>query len=202
MSDPSGEREADRLTEAKLRLREELRAARREVTPGQAVAAGEAVVAHWSRESSLADARRVLLYAALPDELPTRPLFEHLRARGVETLFPRCGDECLHFSRVEAWSDLGRGRYGVLEPAAQAPNRHFGPEAPVLVPGLAFDRQGNRLGRGQGWYDRTFQALGRQLLIGAGFALQVVATVPAGSGDRRVGAILTERGFTRVARIA
>jgi 5-formyltetrahydrofolate cyclo-ligase len=76
------------------------------------------------------------------------------------------------------------------------------PEDLVLLPGIAFDREGNRLGQGQGWYDRTFAEHDRGCLIGAGFALQVVATVPAGSRDRGVGMILTERGFTRVTRTA
>jgi 5-formyltetrahydrofolate cyclo-ligase len=179
-----------------------MRAARREVGSAEAVAAGEAIVAHWAREPSLAGVRRVLLYAALPDELPTRPLFEHLRSRGVETLFPRCAAEQLRYFRVDAWSTLSPGRYGVLEPPARAPRSEVDPEDLVLLPGIAFDREGNRLGQGQGWYDRTFAEHDRGCLIGAGFALQVVATVPAGSRDRGVGMILTERGFTRVTRTA
>jgi 5-formyltetrahydrofolate cyclo-ligase len=145
-----------------------MRAARREVGSAESAAAGEAIVTHWAREPTLAGVRRVLLYAALPDELPTRPLFEHLRTQGVEALFPRCGVEYLQYARVDTWSRLSP----------------------------------NRLGQGQGWYDRTFADHDRGRLIGAGFALQVVATVPAGSGDRGVGTILTERGFTWVTRTA
>ena len=188
------------LALAKRMLRGRVRAARSAIGPTVAGAAGDAIVAHWAGEPRVAAARQVLLYAAHRGELPTRPLFEYLRGCGVETLFPRCGERTLHFGRVEAWSELSPGRYGVLEPPAGAPRAELAPGAPVLVPGVAFDREGRRLGQGHGWYDRTFDASDRGRLIGAGFALQVVASVPVGPDDRGVGALLTERALTWVVR--
>ena len=171
--------------------------------PQRVAAAGESVVEQWSGEPSLADAGRVLLYAALPDELPTRPLYEYLRARGVEVLLPRCETHCLAFAPVGRWDELEVGRYGILEPpAGTVALSRLGSDTRIVVPGLAFDGAGNRLGQGGGWYDRTFASRDPSGLIGIGFALQVVDTVPAGSRDRGVGAILTESGFTRITRTA
>lgn len=188
------------MAERKRRLREQLRSARRRLAPVTIRAAGRALVGHWERVPALVSARRVALYASLPDELPTRPLFERLRCRGCEVLLPRCGAHALVFARVDAWADLVPGPLGVLEPPERLGEAALGPHEPVLVPGLAFDLTGNRLGQGKAWYDRSFEEADTPRLIGAGFALQVVATVPSDSWDRRVGAILTERGYTSVVR--
>ena len=177
-----------------------MRAARLRLTAADVSQAGDAIVGHWKAQPELARARRVGIYAALPAELPTRPLFEHLRSRGCEVLLPRCAEERLRFAAVVRWADLVPGPYGVLEPPAHFVEVPPAGEDPVLVPGLAFDRGGHRLGQGQGWYDRSFSERDAQRLIGAGFALQVVEAVPCDTWDRRVGSILTERGFTRVTR--
>lgn len=188
------------LAEAKRRLRDDMRRRRRALAPEFVRAAGEALVAHW-QASPAAAAARVALYAALPDELPTRPLFEVLRAGGCQVLLPRCGDRILDFARVGAWSLLREGRYGLLEPPAELGAEALGPDDAVLVPGVAFDPAGHRLGQGGGWYDRSFPVGSRApRLIGAGFALQVVEAVPHDSRDRQVDAIVTERGYTRASR--
>jgi 5-formyltetrahydrofolate cyclo-ligase len=70
----------------------------------------------------------------------------------------------------------------------------------VIVPGLAFDAAGRRLGRGAGHYDRAFPA-GRQgapLLVGVGYAFQLVDEVPAGPHDRRMDVVVTEEREVRV----
>jgi 5-formyltetrahydrofolate cyclo-ligase len=166
----------------------------------------------------------VALYAALPDEFPTRPCFELLRKRGVETCFPRTLAEGLRFGCVSLWEDLEAGRYGVLEPPEGAVLRPLEEVDLVLVPGLAFDTRGNRLGRGGGHYDAALPAgdegaafshpgtprnspgtlrvdrgtpsSGRgPQRIGLAYAFQVLPEVPHGSRDRRVDAIVTESGL-------
>jgi 5-formyltetrahydrofolate cyclo-ligase len=170
------------LATRKVRLRESLSARRRAVPPHVARQAGAAVVARVESLSAFAAAGSVSLYAALPDEVPSRPLFEATRRRGKTALFPR----------VEG---LRAGRYGVPEPPAAAPSVGFGDL--VLVPGVAFDRRGHRLGRGGGYYDRTFgEEVGRGVvLIGVGYAFQLVAEVPHGLGDRRLDGVVTDEGF-------
>ena len=91
--------------------------------------------------------------------MPSRPLFDALVAQGIPCLFPRVLEEhALAFARVTDWSELRPGRYGVLEPPALAAVTRPEEGDLVLVPGVAFDRAGNRLGRGQGYYDRAFPA--------------------------------------------
>jgi 5-formyltetrahydrofolate cyclo-ligase len=171
-------------------------ARRREVSPQAAAAAARAASERLIADPRFAAARRVALYAALADELPTRPLFEALASGGGILLFPRSSPgPLLEFARVERWEDLRPGRYGVLEPSAGAAAVELGEEDAVVVPGVAFDRAGNRLGRGRGYFDRTFPpgAARAPLLVGFAHQVQLLESVPHGAGDRAVDAVCTDR---------
>lgn len=176
-------------------MRSALAQLRRSVAPERAADASARIAARLLVEPALRRARRVALYAALPDEVPTRPLFDALRALHENLLLPRSGREgSLEFAPVSDWSELRPGRYGVLEPPAAQPAMRPEQEDVVLVPGVAFDRAGNRLGRGRGCYDLAFprSAPRPPLLIGVAYAIQLLAAVPHGDGDRRMDAVVTE----------
>lgn len=139
-------------------------------------------------------APRVALYAALPDELPTRPLFEALAAQGCQRLLPRLDHGALVFVPISAWEELVPGALGVPEPPPSRAPLALQAGDVAMVPGVGFDREGNRLGRGGGHYDRAFAA-NAPWLLGVCFQLQLVAHVPHGSQDRPMDAIVTERGI-------
>lgn len=146
-------------------------------------------------ERAVSAARRIGLYAALDDELPTHSLFEALGALGRPRLLPRIRGRRLDWSLVEDWGALASGRFGIPEPRGDsvAPP---GAGDFVFVPGVAFDGQGFRLGRGGGFYDRAFgDPVAGPTLVGVGYAFQCVEAVPHDSRDRRVDAIVTERGW-------
>jgi 5-formyltetrahydrofolate cyclo-ligase len=171
------------------------------VDPREAEAAATAVTALLLEDPAVQRAGRIALYAALPDDLPTKPLFHALASTGSERLMPRIQPgRRLVFCAVERWSDLVAGRHGIPEPPEGS--EEVAPTAGdlVLVPGLAFDAGGWRLGRGGGYYDRAFppDAVAPPLLFGLGYALQMVPRVPHDSRDRRMDAIVTERGIRRV----
>lgn len=133
----------------------------------------------------------------LKGELDPRPLMHRLEARGAVLALPRTGrrGEPLVFHRWTNDTPMVAGRFGLTEPAAESPV--VVPEL-VLVPLLAFDRAGGRLGYGAGFYDRTLRALraaGAVRAIGIAYAAQEVDQVPMGQTDERLDAIVTERGF-------
>jgi len=164
--------------------------------PGDADA--EAVGRHLSSLREVAATRSVALYAALPGEVSTRPFFEELRSRGRSCLLPRLtGGGELEFAPVGQWEDLRVGRYGVAEPVAGAVS--LSEAGIVVVPGQAFDATGRRLGRGGGHYDRALAKLDRArcLVVGVAWSRRLVAEVPAGEGDQRVDAVVTEEGVIR-----
>jgi 5-formyltetrahydrofolate cyclo-ligase len=139
---------------------------------------------------------RLVLYAALPDEIPTRSLYELARRSGKGLLWPRtAGPGCLEFAPCQRWEDLIPERYGVLVPPPGQKGVALGREDLLLVPGVAFDLRGGRLGRGGGYFDRVLGEMGEEgpLALGVGFEFQLVEEVPREPHDRAVGAVVTER---------
>ncbi|MBW2243208.1 MAG: 5-formyltetrahydrofolate cyclo-ligase [Deltaproteobacteria bacterium] len=135
---------------------------------------------------------RVVLYASLADELPSRPLFDRARAAGKLLLWPRIDAEGLVFAHCDTWEALVPGLFGVLAPTADAPSTSLGAGDLLLVPGRAFDATGARLGRGGGHFDRALARRGGAVALGLAFACQLVQRVPTESHDQRVDAVLLE----------
>jgi len=177
-----------------------MRARLGELDPRRAEAAANEAAGRLIAVPEYAHTSRIALYAALPSELGTQPVFEVICRSGKTALFPRVDPErrVLEFCAVSRWEELEPGSYGFREPATGAAVRLEVADL-VLVPGLAFDAAGHRLGRGGGWFDRTFPRTARPcpLLIGYAYEEQVVASVPHGPADRCVDWIVTERATRR-----
>ena len=180
--------------EEKRRLRREMSPRRSNVDPQVASAAAVSVCERLLNTAALRAAGRIALYAALADELPTHPLFVALREQGIVPLLPRVTpDARLEFAPVASWGDLATGSYGVPEPPAASGGAALHEGDLVMVPGVAFDEAGHRLGRGAGCYDRTFAGTGGPLLVGLAYEFQVLPSIPCDGRDREMDAIFTER---------
>ena len=133
----------------------------------------------------------------LPGEVDLRPLLLALAGRGHRILLPETTPrgECLRFRRWRPGAALVPGRWGTLHPEGEEAEPDF-----VLVPLLAWDGAGRRLGYGGGYYDRTLAALPGRLRLGCAFACQRVEEVPAGPGDALLDAVATEQGVTMFPR--
>lgn len=167
-------------------------ALRRGLSQASAEEAARAVFERLLQLEGFDRVERIGLYAATAGELPTRAWFSDLTARGKRCLFPRCTDEgTLEFAEAGAFDELAPGRYGVLEPVADATRLRA--EDWVIVPGMAFDERGGRLGRGRAYYDRTFPAGAvTPLRIGVALEAQCVDALPMDAHDRPVDVLLTE----------
>ena len=136
-----------------------------------------------SRHPRLADAHTVLLYSALPDEVPTQPLLNRLSTEGKTVLLPRVvSDTDMELRRYTGSNDLEQGAYGIMEPTGELFIDYDNIDVAV-VPGMAFDREGHRLGRGKGYYDRFLTRLPHTYKIGVCFPFQLVDHVPADAHD-------------------
>ena len=136
-----------------------------------------------SRHPRLADAHTVLLYSALPDEVPTQPLLNRLSTEGKTVLLPRVvSDTDMELRRYTGSNDLEQGAFGIMEPTGKLFTDYENIDVAV-VPGMAFDREGHRLGRGKGYYDRFLAQLPHTYKIGVCFPFQLVDLVPADAHD-------------------
>ncbi|MEU4179838.1 5-formyltetrahydrofolate cyclo-ligase [Streptomyces sp. NPDC026589] len=188
---------------AKGSLRRELLAARALLTKEDAVRTAAVLAGAALSLPELADARTVAAYVSVGREPGTRALLEALRGRGVRVLLPvLLADNDLDWAAYEGPEHLLPAGRGLLEPDGP----RLGPAAvleaeAVLLPGLAVDGAGMRLGRGGGSYDRV---LARLTAAGAHPSLvvllyddEVVARVPSEPHDHPVDAVVTPAGARR-----
>ncbi len=180
-------------------LRQEM-LAKRQALARDFVAASSAVVTQRVRDlPQWQTAREVLAYLPVRNEVDTTALAAEVLEAERRLLLPRCRDGqagLLDIGCISSLADARPGRFGILEPRQELCLRPeaFAPDL-ILVPGLAFDAQGARLGFGGGYYDRLLalpMATGAYV-VGLCFAFQVVARLPVEAWDRPVDAVVTER---------
>ena len=173
---------------------------RSRVTPEQSARAGRSATAALVASSEFDAAQSLALFASMPDEISTRSLYELAIAAGKRCMFPRClAQGGLEFAVVTAWEELEPQRFGVREPAPGLAAESLAPSDLMVVPGVAFDSGGRRLGRGRGYYDRFFDSLERPIpiLFGFAFAFQLVPRVPVEDHDHLLDGVVTEDGLHR-----
>lgn len=140
--------------------------------------------------------RAVALYSATGNEVATEGIRDHALKTSKKLFYPKLGTgKDLALFQVASADELGVGRYGILEPTGEREMTEKDREdLVVFVPGLAFDLQGNRLGRGGGWYDRVLGLLGEgPKFVGLAYEFQLVAELPAEEWDQKVHYIITEK---------
>jgi len=129
----------------------------------------------------------VLLYHALPDEVNTELLIERAVFMGKTVLLPVVVGDDLELRVYEGDSSLSVGAFGIKEPTGPVfPVSEYDSINLAIVPGMAFDAYGNRLGRGKGYYDRLLPRLRNAMKIGVCFPFQMVERVPSEVHDVKV----------------
>ena len=125
----------------------------------------------------------IMLYSALPDEVPTQTLMAALVAQGKTVLLPRViNEKDMELRRYTGPQDLQAGAYGIMEPTGERFTDHEAIDV-AIVPGMAFDTEGHRLGRGKGYYDRFLSRVPYLHKIGLCFSWQIVDCVPCDEHD-------------------
>ncbi|MGW4382907.1 5-formyltetrahydrofolate cyclo-ligase [Kitasatospora sp. NPDC004531] len=194
---------ADQLSNDKAALRSRLLAERRALTAEQRASAAAGIAAHATE--LVPAGGTVAAYVSVGAEPGTRPLLAALAAAGARVLLPvLLPDNDLDWAPYESEARLAPAGRGLLEPLAE----RLGPDAVrtadvVLLPGLAVDTRGIRLGRGGGSYDRVLARLARAgarpLLATLLYPHELLPAVPAEPHDLPVHAVITPAGITRFA---
>ncbi|HTS21324.1 MAG TPA: 5-formyltetrahydrofolate cyclo-ligase [Casimicrobiaceae bacterium] len=182
--------------DAKRRLRERVLRSRDALSAQARASFGDAIRATLEAREDFRIARTVLLSLAFRSEWETRPLFAAARALGKTAVAPRV-ERASRMLELRAVADLERdvapGYLGISEPLPHCLRIEPSAIDWVLVPGVAFDLHGHRIGYGGGYYDRLLPTLRADARRVAGaFELQLVESVPAAAHDLKVDAIVTE----------
>lgn len=165
----------------------------------------------WENSKMIADkffslnaiekAKVILAYYSTNNEVSTHELIERLMSMNKKVALPICiADRTeLAISIISSISELKPGRFGIMEPHPDKLSLVQPEEIDiVLVPGIAFDRRGNRIGYGKGYYDRFLHAFKpSQLKIGLCFDFQLFDELPSDSNDVPVDCIISESYLIR-----
>jgi 5-formyltetrahydrofolate cyclo-ligase len=179
------------LQAAKAALRQQIRAALDKISP--AVRLAESLDLCRRLEPQLQSAHTILFYAPLPDELDVWLLLEKLLPTKKTCALPAFDGATQTYSArrvTNLETDIFTGKFGVSEPLSGCVEISLNQFDLVLVPGMAFDLSGHRLGRGQGYYDRILPAASG-IKCGVAYDFQLLEKIPAEAHDARVDFIVT-----------
>jgi 5-formyltetrahydrofolate cyclo-ligase len=186
--------EAHLRQRAKAELRRHMRGVRGAVPPQACAARSERIVARVIESPEWYHARALGLFWPMLErnEVDVRPLDEAARASGKIVAYPRMSDEGMILAVADPASLHERGHL-FAEPDEAAPPLEIDDKVLVIVPALAVDPNGNRIGYGRGLYDRLLTAISPPAFaLAVAYDFQVVAEIPVTNGDRAVGAVFTD----------
>jgi 5-formyltetrahydrofolate cyclo-ligase len=195
MDDQAGPAERDRIDRDKAALRARLRALRDAIPAHERTRRSEEVAARVLGLPAVEGGGSVLLFYAFGSEVATRELIAAFADRDRTVLLPVVDGDRLLPMPYRPGDPLVRSALGVDEPVASpAAAADPGEIGLVIAPGLAFDRDGYRLGYGRGFYDRFLAGLPeRAARVGIGFHEQLLERVPRGPRDQRLHLVVTDR---------
>ena len=186
----------------KAQLRRQLRQLRRDLDAVAQLRAARQLSQLFCRLPCFRRSKHVALYWACDGEVDMLPVLHNCWRAGKAVFLPcLSGVRDLEFRRYRPGEPLHRNRFGIPEPRQRHDVRPATALDLVVMPLVAFDRRGVRLGMGGGYYDRALSRLrrrgGKPFLVGAAHSFQEVETLPGDHWDVPLHGIITERGFTR-----
>jgi 5-formyltetrahydrofolate cyclo-ligase len=176
---------------------------RRSLDPEELAAQSSLVAANLFTLKEYTGARLIASYCAKADEVQTKAIIEQALNDGkrVAVIVTDVPSKTLHFSEIESYDDLAPGTFGILEPKQERvrPVSLAGADV-VLVPLLAWDEKGQRLGYGAGYFDRALAGARRITKVGLGLESQRLPNIPTSRHDVPLDIVVTERRVVRPPR--
>lgn len=175
-----------RLHRAKQSLRELLIQKRRMMSAEERTAQSELILSQLEKMTVFREAKTVLLYYPKNNEVDVLPLFKRYK-RDKVLLLPVTHRNGMTANPYEGNDKMHRGKVGIPEPTTPP---FEGNIDVIIVPAVAFDKEGNRLGRGGGYYDRFLKKQTHATIIGVGYDFQLVDEVPVRKHDQKMHRII------------
>ena len=204
-----GQVEEQQIAGAKKVLREQMEAVRTAIPAEERAVCSDTicqlVYGHLMDVVKAHEQLTILTFIPFRSEVAIMPIVERLWAEGFRVASPKVNRAAreLEWYHVSGRGDLEQGNWGIMEPVAnEASKVDLSQIGAVIVPGLAFDLRGGRLGYGAGYYDRLFrrfedEGLPFPVRIGVAFSAQLVDRVPMAVHDYPVDWVITEAGIAK-----
>lgn len=176
---------------SKNAIRKRILSRRDALSPPEVASLSREVAGHFLASAPYAAASTLVLYSSIRSEVVTFGIFAAAVEVGKRVLYPRTVGTTLEFVAIESLEALKPSRFGICEPWSGEPI----PLAEIdllVLPGVAFDEQGIRLGYGLGCYDRSLAAVKRPTLVGLAYDFQVLPSLPRETHDVPVDFVVTE----------
>lgn len=176
-------------------IRQEMKQKKESLTSAEIALKSEKITNDLFALSYYQKAKALFCYVSFNQEVRTFDIIKHALKEGKEVYVPKIIKGNMIFIRIMSLSDLEPGFFGILEPKKEE-EIIPGSKNLVIVPGLAFDKAGRRIGYGKGFYDRYFQTYGSDkfIKIALTYDFQVVEELEEFPDDVKMDMILTEQG--------
>lgn len=184
---------------SKTELRAMGLASRRAIPPPRVKELSTVIQENLSRLGDFRAARRIASYVSKEDEVQTGAIIEAALAEGKSVAVPKVDtatDELLFFE-IENLRDLSPGHFGILEPQGVGRPLRLDETDAILVPLVAWDGRGYRIGYGGGYFDRALAQRGASVAIGLAFESQGVPRIPESPTDVKLDVLVTEKRVLR-----
>lgn len=174
----------------KKELRKQIRNRKRQFTNNELEELSLPIMNRLLSMPEIANAGTILMYYSLPDEVYTHDAVEVLARQGKTVLLPKVIDgENMEIRVYRNKEDLAEGSYGIMEPKGQL-FTDYGKITTAVIPGMSFDSNNNRLGRGKGYYDRFLKKIPLAYKIGVCFDFQKEKDIPHEENDVKMDTVI------------
>lgn len=176
---------------SKSELRKLIRLKKKEYGNEELTIMSQDIIKRLLSHPAVKTAKTIVMYYSLPDEVYTHNAINDLVSNGKTVLLPAViNDEEMELRHYAGTDDLRQGAFGIMEPVGKT-FTDYGKVDVAVIPGMGFDNNNNRLGRGKGYYDRFLSKLPRVYKIGICFYFQKQPYIPADKNDIRMDEVIS-----------
>ncbi len=176
--------------DTKNSIRKSLLLKRRQIPEEKRIQASEKICEYLIHNPMIQKTAILYLYIAKEPELSLMPLLHWSLEQGKCIGVPKVHGETMDFYQLTTLEQLSQGAFGILEPNDDCPLLQA-KESICLVPGVGFDKSGNRMGYGKGYYDKYFSQYPDLIRLGVSYEEQVVEQIPADAYDKKMHMVMT-----------
>ena len=178
----------------KNKIRNEIIQKKKQYSSKEIASLSEIVFSRITQMPEFSASKQILAYFSVPGEVQTIEFIEHYKDK-KDILLPVVDGDVLSLKKYTGKENCIKGAFGIPEPVGTIVSDMQSVDL-AIIPGIAFDRAGNRLGRGKGYYDKLLFRFPRKTLkIGVCFDFQLIDLVPTDDWDIPVDMVVTEKGI-------